>query len=107
MKKFVFASLLLLILCSCSSTSFNKETWSNEPEKRNGILQSLVKQHELKGMTEADIIDLLSEPAQKLDEPSRQFIYYLGRAGFGVDDSLLRLYFNEEGMVKRYEVTHD
>jgi hypothetical protein len=106
MKKIVLSVLLLLILCSCSS-QFNKETWLKEPDKRNDMVQSLINKHELKGMTEAEVIDLLGEPAQKLDEPYRQYVYYLGRAGLGVDDSLLRLNFNKNGELESHEVTHD
>lgn len=47
------------------------------------MVQSLINKYELKGMTEAEIIDLLGEPAQKLDQPSRQYVYYLGKAGLG------------------------
>lgn len=47
-------------------------------------------------MTETEIIGLLGEPEQKLDELSRQYVYYLGRAGLGGDDRLLRLdFFNK------------
>lgn len=58
-------------------------------------------------MTNTEIIDLLGEPEQMLDEPSPQFVYYLGRAGLGVDDSLLRLYFNKNGELESHEITHD
>ncbi|WP_091182724.1 hypothetical protein [Paenibacillus catalpae] len=106
MKKIVLSFLLLVILCSCSS-QFNKETWLEEPDKRNDMVHSLIKMYELKGMTETEIIDLLGEPAEKREEPSRQFVYYLGRAGLGVDDSLMRLNFNKNGELESHEVSHD
>jgi hypothetical protein len=106
MKKLLLSLLLLLILCSCSA-QFDKETWSKEPEKRNNMVHNLINKYELDGMTDAEIIDLLGEPEQKLDEPSPQFVYYLGRAGLGVDDSLLRLYFNKSGKLESHEITHD
>ncbi|MFK0521713.1 hypothetical protein ACINKY_05820 [Paenibacillus illinoisensis] len=107
MKKMLFSVLLLLFLCGCSSNHFDQKTWFNEPEKRNSMVHSLLKQFELIGMTETEIIDLLGEPAQKVDEPSRQYVYYLGRAGLGVDDRLLRLHFNKEGGIESHEVTND
>ncbi|WP_339286172.1 hypothetical protein [Paenibacillus sp. FSL R5-0486] len=57
-------------------------------------------------MTETEIIDLFGEPEQKFDEPSRQY-YYLGRAGVGVDDSLLRLSFDKNGELESHDVSHD
>lgn len=106
MKKIVLSLLLLLILCSCSN-QFNKKTWFEEAEKRTSMVYSLINSYELKGMTETEIIDLLGEPEQKLDEPSRQYVYYLGRAGLGVDDSLLRLSFDKNGELESHEISHD
>lgn len=106
MKKIMLSILLLLQFSACSY-SFHQETWLQDPEKRNGMVRSLInQQHELKGMTEQEIIQLLGEPAEKLDKPTRQFVYYLGRAGFGVDDSLFRLTF-KNGKLESHEVTHD
>ncbi|RIX51427.1 hypothetical protein D3P08_16030 [Paenibacillus nanensis] len=106
MKKISFAMLVLVMLCSCSG-SFHKEKWAEEPESRKGMVNSMLSQYELEGMTATEIIDLLGEPEQRLEEPSVQFVYYLGSAGLGVDDSLLRLYFNRDGQLERHEITHD
>ena len=107
MKKMLLSIAILLILCACTNNRFDQETWLNEPEKRNSMVHSLINQFELVGMTETEIIALLGEPAQKVDEPSRQYVYYLGRAGLGVDDSLLRLNFNNDSEIESHEVTHD
>jgi len=106
MKKLLLVIILLISLCSCSN-SFDKERWLKEPEKRNSIVNSLINKYELEGMTETQIVDLLGEPEQKVDEPFRQYVYYLGRAGLGVDDRLLRLNFNNNGEIESYKVTHD
>lgn len=106
MKKVFVSLLLLLILCACG-TPFSSEQWLAEPDSRNSMVDSLINNHKLEGMTEKEIVDLLGEPAQKLDEPARQFVYYLGRAGLGVDDSLFKLHFNQNGELKSYEITHD
>ncbi|GLX68216.1 hypothetical protein MU1_25610 [Paenibacillus glycanilyticus] len=71
------------------------------------MVHSLIKKYHLVGMSEAEIVDLLGKPSLKVDEPTRQYVYYLGRAGLGVDDSLLRLYFNNNGELDRHEITHD
>lgn len=106
MKKIFLSLILLLILSSCSN-QFNKEKWLEAPEKRNSMVYSLINKYELEGMTETEIVNLLGEPAEKLDEPDRQYVYYLGRAGLGVDDSLLRLSFNQNGELESHEITHD
>lgn len=106
MKKVLFALFVLLVLCSCSS-QFDKEVWSDEPEKRNAMVNSLVNKYELIGMMEKEIVTLLGEPAQKLEEPTMQYVYYLGRAGLGVDDSLFRLHFADDGKLKSHEISHD
>jgi len=106
MKKFFLLMLLITILCSCSN-QFDKERWLEEPEKRNSMVSSLINKYTLEGMTETQIVDLLGEPAQIVDEPSLQYVYYLGRAGLGVDDRLLRINFNTNGELMSYEVTQD
>ncbi|NUU74449.1 hypothetical protein [Paenibacillus xylanilyticus] len=107
MKRMMLSVLLLLILSACNNNQFDKETWLTEPEKRNSMVYSLKNKYELIGMTETEIIDLLGEPAQKVNEPSLQYVYYMGRAGYGVDDSLLRLNFNKDSEIESHEVTND
>lgn len=100
MKKIIISFLLILMLCSCSR--FDQETWLNEPEKRQDMLSSL----KLKGMTESEIIDLLGEPAEKLTDPSRQFLFYMGSAGLGVKVTLLQLQFDKNGNVESHDIIY-
>lgn len=100
MKKIIISFLLVLMLCSCSR--FDQETWLNEPEKRQGMVSSL----KLKGMTESEIIDLLGEPAEKLTDPSRQFLFYIGSAGLGVKVTLLQLHFDKNGNVESHDIIY-
>ncbi|MFB9324553.1 hypothetical protein ACFFSY_01190 [Paenibacillus aurantiacus] len=106
MKQIVLALLVLLVLCSCRN-QFDQTAWFDEPDQRSGMVEDLIHTYELIGMTENGIIQLLGKPEHKQDEPARQFVYYLGRAGLGVDDRLLRLDFNANGEVEHHEITHD
>ncbi|WP_150275956.1 lipoprotein [Paenibacillus tepidiphilus] len=105
MKKIVLAITLLLILSACS-TEFSKQSWLDNREERSGMVSSLLQKHELTGMTEAEVIKLLGEPEQIKSEPT-EYVYYLGRAGLGVDDLLFRLTFDEDGRLAAHEQTHD
>ncbi|MFX3634718.1 MAG: hypothetical protein ACE3L7_23030 [Candidatus Pristimantibacillus sp.] len=102
MKKIIISFLLVLILCSCSR--FDQETWLKEPEKRHDMVSSLTSKYKLKDMTENEIIDLLGEPSEKLTEPSRQFLFYIGSAGLGVKVTLLQLHFDENGKVESHNI---
>ncbi|OBR67730.1 hypothetical protein A7K91_08295 [Paenibacillus oryzae] len=105
--KLLFTLVLVFSLTACDK-AFDGEKWSENPEERGSMMGSLQKKHELKGMTEDEIVELLGEPSSKQEEEEeRQFVYYLGRASLGVDDSLLRLYFSEDGIVESYRITND
>lgn len=106
MKKLPFVIILILILCSCSN-QFESEKWLKEPEKRSSMVYDLINKYELEEMTETQIVDLLGKPEQIVEEPFREYVYYLGRAGLGVDDSLLRLKFNNDGELESYKITSD
>ncbi len=105
--KLLLALVLLLSLTACVK-AFDEEKWSGNREERGSMMGSLQKKHELKGMTKDELVKLLGEPDSKQEEGTeRQFVYYLGRASLGVDDSLLKLYFSEDGVVESYQITND
>lgn len=104
MRKVSISFLLLLILCSCSR--FDQEAWLKEPDKRHDMVSSLTSNYKLTGMTEREIIDLLGEPAEKLTEPSRQFLYAVGSAGMGVKVTLLQLHFDNTGKVESHDIIY-
>ncbi|WP_053375147.1 hypothetical protein [Paenibacillus sp. FJAT-27812] len=106
MKRILLSLLVLLFLCSCQK-QFSAEVWKDEPEQRNSMVDHLINRGELKDKTESEIISLLGEPEQKIEEPNHEFVYYLGRAGLGVDDSLLKLKFGKDGKLESHLITHD
>jgi hypothetical protein len=68
------------------------------------MVYDMLEKNELKGKQEDEIISLLGEPEQKIDEPVLQFVYYLGRAGLGVDDMLLVLQFDQNGKLESHKI---
>ncbi|MCR8634570.1 lipoprotein [Paenibacillus radicis (ex Xue et al. 2023)] len=105
MKKILLTLLSVLFLSSCQN-QFNSESWLDDPEKRNSMVYDLLNKHELIGKSDKEIISLLGEPEQKLEEPALQYVYYLGRAGLGVDDSLLILQFDQNGKLESHKISH-
>jgi hypothetical protein len=57
-------------------------------------------------MTEEEVTNLLGKPEQKVEEPTLQYVYYLGRAGLGVKDTLLVLEFNSSGTVESHRIRY-
>lgn len=71
------------------------------------MIDSLTSKYKLEGMTEREVIDLLGEPGQKVSDPSRQFLYNVGRAGFfGIKVQVFQLTFNENGEVERHDIIY-
>lgn len=101
MKQMIISFMMLFLLCSCSSR-FDQESWLHEPEKREDMVSSLTSQYTLEGMTENEIIDLLGEPAEKLTEQSREFLYFMGYTGVSV--VLFQIQINQSGIVESYDV---
>ncbi|MFF2090536.1 hypothetical protein [Paenibacillus sp. NPDC058174] len=107
LRKIVLSLLALLLLCACQS-QFTANSWTSDREKRSAMLSDLLnKNNNLVGKTEDEIISLLGKPEEKLDEPAFQYVYYLGRAGLGVDDSLLVLQFDENWKVESHKIRYD
>ncbi|MHA6484282.1 hypothetical protein ACX1C1_20520 [Paenibacillus sp. strain BS8-2] len=66
----------------------------------------MYKKYNLEGMTEEELIEVLGEPAETLDEPSRQLLYFVGYAGSGVKVSLLQFQFDEQGKLDRHDIIY-
>jgi hypothetical protein len=89
-----------------SRTAFDSEKWKNwreteaEMSLRWDMVSDLQDKHQLDGMTENEIIELLGEPRRK---SSIEWTYHLGMARQGIDTGTLRLTF-ENGRVKNHHV---
>ncbi|WP_166966795.1 hypothetical protein [Yeosuana marina] len=88
---------------------FDSEKWKNWTESetelslRWDMMNSLRKNHELKGKTKSEIIELLGNPENQSNE---SFRYYLGMAKHGIDTGSLIIQFNKNNTVLNYYVWH-
>jgi hypothetical protein len=89
-----------------SRTEFDSDKWKSwkmtedKMTLRWDMVHDLQQQHELDGMTEDQVIELLGQPASK-DEI--EWTYDLGMARRGIDSGILSLTF-ENGKVKGHYV---
>ena len=89
---------------------FSSEKWKNWIETENtsslrwDMMNSLRNNHELKGKTKQEIIELLGEPNE--DKTNVSFRYYLGMAKHGIDTGSLVIKFDEKDIVVSYYVWH-
>ncbi|MGO4920996.1 hypothetical protein [Maribacter spongiicola] len=88
--------------------NFDSDKWKNwtetesEMSLRWDMMRSLGKNHELKGMNKAKIIELLGTPDSELKST---FTYYLGYSKRGINQGYLDIVFDENGIVVDYSVT--
>ena len=101
----------ILLTCSCSNQSdikFDSVQWKNWIETEStmslrwDMRNDLIKQHELNGLSEFEIIELLGEPERKSEH---EFRYYLGMARSGIDTGSLILTM-KNGIVIDYRIWH-
>jgi len=89
-----------------SRTDFDSDKWKNwtmtedEMTLRWDMTHDLQEEHQLDGMTEEQIIELLGQPGSKSDT---EWTYDLGMARSGIDTGTLSLTF-ENGKVKTHNV---
>lgn len=84
---------------------FDSEKWKTQSETemtlRWDMMNSLRKNHNLKGMTKAEIIELLGIPTQSYNTT---FNYDLGPSKRGINYGYLELTFNEKEVVTEFKV---
>lgn len=103
-------SLIAITGCN-SSAKFDRQKWSNgnglDYPLRDQVIDDLVKNHQLKGLTYRQVIDTLGSP-QKLD--SLQVSYQIVDNSFTysrtkpIHKKNLILYFSKDSVVTRFEV---
>ncbi len=90
--------------------TFRTEKWIADPEHRTQIVDDLLAEHELVGMTEEVVIALLGEHNNDYGYflAEDRFIYYLGpeRGLFSIDSEWLILDFSD-GIVSDCFLTRD
>lgn len=79
--------------------SFSMEKWLRLPEERTKIVDNLLDDHSIVGMTEAEIIDLLGEHNNDYGYfvEENRYVYYMGpeRGLFSIDSEWLIFDFTD------------
>lgn len=112
---FIILSLLLLAITIGYFTyryqhSFHSDRWLNEPSKRTDMIDDLLQNHEIVGLTETEVLSLLGphDNAQGVFDADDRYVYYLGpeRGLFSVDSEWLLIDFIN-GIVSDYSLATD
>ena len=113
----VFAILLAILLTSIVGYfvyryqhTFHSDRWLNEPSERTDMIDSFLQNHELIGLTEADVLSLLgpNDSSSGAFSADDRYVYYLGpeRGLFSVDSEWLLIDFSD-GVVSDYSLATD
>ncbi len=106
----IFGVLILIgfaLRGNITHEKFDSEKWKKWKESetewtmRWDMMNSLRNNYELKGMTKAEIIELLGKPAR---ENNSVFSYSLGPSKRGINYGYLELLFDEMGKVINFKV---
>lgn len=83
-----------------------KQARSSDVSQRLRMAENLLARYELRGMSRAQVIELLGKPD---GEDDSILVYLLGpeRYGFGVDSEWLSLRLDSRGRVTDYQVSRD
>ena len=113
---YVILAVLILLFCIAVSwfgyhaywSSFTPEKWQAHPDHRASMTEDLLQQHELTGMTEAEVTALLGENDNDRGyfvEKDR-FVYWLGDRRTFIDSEWLLVDF-ADGTVTSYQWATD
>lgn len=90
--------------------SFTPEKWRAEPEHRSRIVDDLLRDHPLLGLSEDEVVTLLGEHNNDYGYFNRhdRYVYYMGaeRGLFAMDSEWLILDF-ADGVVTGWHITTD
>jgi hypothetical protein len=90
-----------------SSQRFDYNRWVGYPEQRALMVNDFLQEHNLVGLTPAEVMDLLgaSDSANRADDDDDTVVYDLGALRrMDYKSEKLFIYLNERGYVKSYEI---
>ncbi|WP_071458476.1 hypothetical protein [Bacillus massilinigeriensis] len=103
-------SLAGIIFFSLLPDKFDQEKWLKNPDKRVDMVDHLLAEENLKGMTKAEIVDLLGKVEENAyyKEPNN-IVYYLGpeRGFIRIDSEWLVIWLDDKEKVTDYEISRD
>lgn len=113
MVKFFISVIFVVTLYSCQTRQkFDKAKWAEVADlmtfpNRKYMIDDLVKNYQLKGMTYQQLIELLDTPQNKLDSTLR--VYYDIDVDYGTDidpvyTKILSIEFDKDTVVRHFEV---
>lgn len=106
----IFGTIILIgfaLKGNITHEQFDSEKWKNWTESeaewslRWDMMNSLRNNHELKGKSKTEIIELLGKPDS---ETNSDFRYYLGMSKHRINTGSLTISFNENGIVTDFSV---
>lgn len=104
----VLPPLLCLLLLGVNeyNSKFNTEKWLNKPNDRVYMIDNLLENHKLKGMTKAEVFKLLGHPDRKFNS---KLNYFLGteRGLIKIDNEQLIVKLDDKDAVINYRLTTD
>lgn len=90
-----------------TNEKFDSEKWKNWEESeaewsmRWEMMNNLRDNHELKGMTKTEIIELLGKPTS---QNNSVFTYNLGPSKRGINYGYLKIFYNKNAIVTNFKV---
>jgi outer membrane protein assembly factor BamE (lipoprotein component of BamABCDE complex) len=110
MRRYLILASFLVFGCYPSDT-FDSNRWKNaDPATRERVkmLEPLLDQHPLKGMTRSQVVDLLGEPTPTDKWADWDIVYVLGPTEYTpIDHEWLVIRLDEDERVQDYGVTAD
>jgi hypothetical protein len=110
MRMPIILSALLLFGCS-SSGNFDSGRWKDadlSTRDRVEMMDALLTQHPLKGLSRSQVVELLGEPTPTDKWEDWNMIYVLGPTDYmPIDHEWLVIRLDERGRVSDYDVTAD
>ncbi|RSD28731.1 hypothetical protein [Mesobacillus subterraneus] len=106
----MFGGLLLGLYLLFSSEKFDQEQWLSQPAERVEMVDNLLAEVQLKGMSREKIISLLGETEEEgYFKEENNFVYYLGdeRGFISIDSEWLVIWFDNNDRVNEYEIKAD
>lgn len=84
---------------------FDPERWVHK-ENRIHMVDHLTTRYQLKGMTQAEVMDLLGKPDRVIKRKKHIIVYDLGFEPMRIDPSTLDIWLDSKGRVIKYQITN-
>lgn len=88
-------------LSNMYASHYTKEKWLKHEKLRYSMIDDLEMKHDLTGLSEQAVIDLLGEPTKISEQDGKVFIYYIGD---GMIDPLTYNISFENGIVTSFKI---